>query len=218
MQEDRLEMKSNGYSSIVIVVIIVALLAVGVLLFSSKKNTSSPSSGSMTNQTSTKSSSDTLPGFGKIENEEYMFYYPTGYTQAKAENGEVLNYINPNTKAIVAESIFLNTNPSDGLKLRKPTYEICQKFSEALRQKAEDTIKAEVSYGGLGGGQGVGCKVTVIMPIPRTTDSAVIIEKMLWRENNPDSSMYRVRAVFYKVASQSEEEKLELAIDQFALK
>lgn len=156
-------------------------------------------------------------GFDMVENASYIFYYPKGYTKAAATNNEVLNYENANTQAVEPESIFLKVEPSSR-RLPSPTFESCKKAGESFRIKEDDEITVEVAFGGLGEGEGKGCKIVAVSDIEGVNDAGVIIEKTLWYDKGDDLSIYRARAIYYENASSSEAERLNLAVDQFALK
>jgi len=159
----------------------------------------------------------TSEDFKTVNETAYTFYYPKNYAQASLGEGQVLNYQNQNTKAIEAEVIFLKIESVDS-ELPTPTYESCLEFAELMRQTADDTIKVEVANGGFGEGNGVGCKISIEMPISGVNDSGMIIQKTLWDKTEGDNKIYTVRAIYYSNASKDEASKLDLAVDQFTLK
>lgn len=154
--------------------------------------------------------------FQKVDGSAYTFYYPDGYV--KNDTNDPLDYINPSSKAVTPEEIFMIVAPQAKL-LSKPTYERCETIAETLRQKGDDEIIAEVAYGGFGEGKGVGCKYIFKSKVGNDiNDAAVVVEKDLWYTEGQDTAVYRVRAVYFENAGQDEAKKLNLAIDQFTLK
>lgn len=147
----------------------------------------------------------------------YIFYYPNNYVKSQLGDKGILNYQNSTTKAVEPESIFLKVE-NVGKELPSPTYQSCLNIAESMRRKAEDEIKAEVVRGGFGDKNGVGCKMTMKMPIAGVNDAVMIVQKSLWNETGSDNSIYSVRALYYSNASRGEADILNLAVDRFELK
>ena len=209
--------KSNtsqkGFSPILIIVsiVVLGLLAVGALKVKvNNTNPSSSNNNSLVNQ-------KPIDVLDVTQNETYAFYYPKGYIKEEGKDYALL-YSNPQSKAVVAESVFLYVGKLDQKIAQKPTYEFCKNFAErTFRTKEDDEIKAEVAFGGFGGGKGVGCKIVAISKIDGVNDATVIVEKNLWNEEGSDT-IHRVRAVYYQNASKEQDEILKLAVDMFTLK
>lgn len=208
---------SKGFSKLLLIILIPVGLFILIFLFNFVKTfffTGIPSNTPIQSQSES--------GFGKVEDTAYIFYYPKDYVKGElgqSDRGEkdVLNYKNPNTKAIVPESLFLRIDKGDQ-KLSEPTYELCKNLSEGYREKAKDEIEAELVHGGFGNGKGVGCKVMVKSSITGVNDATVIVVKFLWDPKEPYGTIYKAKAVYYANASKDQAQRLELAIDQFSLK
>lgn len=157
--------------------------------------------------------------YDKVESELYTFYYPRSYIRSDPEKNTLvksyeLAYENPNTKAVVPESVLLKILKNNQ-KLGLADFQRCNGFAESQRkssnEKIEISIVTEEKF--------YGCKIKSSLPIDGVNDESVSVGSWLWlKDQGNDLSIYVVKVVYFANVSSDQTEYLNTAVDLFTLK
>lgn len=200
----------KGFSTITVigVLVIIGVLAAGLLVISGSKKPMLDRGPSFSPKISG------VTEFEKIEDSSYVFYYPKRYTKSPSQNKEVLRYINPNTKAVEAESITLTIEPQSE-RLWRPNFDKCSSIARGfLTKEGDKVVKAEAIFEE----NSYGCRIITTIDVTGVNDEVVINSKYLWKTTGDDYSLYHAKALYYANASRGEADRLDLAVNKFKLK
>lgn len=164
-----------------------------------------------------------VSGFNSVDDPMYTFYYPksfvkTGWGESLSKEKVIHTFKNPNSTANKEEQIYLWVSQSDTM-LDNPTNDWCKAIVGDSKDPKVQLLVAEVAMGGLGDGNGVGCKIVVQYKEAGINDYRLNIWKFLFDATQKHPKIYHTRTSHYELAtSDVVKQELESAIDKFTLK